>query len=266
VLRTLVSIHVDLASSLAIRLACRLGNLVPMEIQPVYVKESPPYAPFTGAGWTPRTWEREVLQQGKEEIAKMIASEMGFCPVLQEPRVIFGDRETELLKMGEQESFDLYVEGVYSEWTAPMLHKMLHSKLHQGLSCPQVLVQGLREIQKVLVPCFDSKSTRLLTAALKKIWEGCRVPVHLAPIGTDDQGPEEALLHEVMEAKDLLEGAGCQVDVRESFPLPPKGEADDIFAGFGLVAMAIPEDIRRESAPFKWLQRIAAPVMLVMYR
>ena len=49
-IRTLVSIEVDLASSMAIRYACQLGNLIPMELQPVYVKSYPFEEPVTGIG------------------------------------------------------------------------------------------------------------------------------------------------------------------------------------------------------------------------
>ena len=37
-IKTLVAIEVDLASSMAIRYACQLGNLVDVELYPVYVK------------------------------------------------------------------------------------------------------------------------------------------------------------------------------------------------------------------------------------
>ena len=41
-IKTLVSIEVDLAASRAIRFACQLGNFMEMEIHPVYIKEAPP--------------------------------------------------------------------------------------------------------------------------------------------------------------------------------------------------------------------------------
>ena len=63
---------------------------------PVYVKESPPHESVMGAGWASRTWEKEMVQQGKAEISELITAEKDFCPVLREPRVIYGDREAEL--------------------------------------------------------------------------------------------------------------------------------------------------------------------------
>ena len=95
--KTLVAIEVDLASSFAIRYACQLGNLIQMEIHPIYVKFPSPEVPMTGVGWVRHTWEREVVESGKTEIQEVLASESDSCPVLQEPRVIYGDREIELL-------------------------------------------------------------------------------------------------------------------------------------------------------------------------
>jgi hypothetical protein len=60
--KTLVAIEVDLASSFAIRYACQLGNLIQMEIHPIYVKFPSPEAPMTGVGWVRHTWEREVVE------------------------------------------------------------------------------------------------------------------------------------------------------------------------------------------------------------
>ncbi len=83
VIKTLVSIELDLVSSLAIRFACQLGSLMDAEIHPVYVKESSPHDSVWGAGWASRTWEKEMVQQGKAEIAELITAEMDFCPVLK---------------------------------------------------------------------------------------------------------------------------------------------------------------------------------------
>ena len=95
--KTLVAIEVDLASSFAIRYACQMGNLIQMEIHPIYVKFPSPEIPMTGVGWVRHSWEREVVETGKAEIQEVLASETESCPVLQQPRVIYGDREIELL-------------------------------------------------------------------------------------------------------------------------------------------------------------------------
>ena len=104
-IKTIVSIEVDLAASRAIRFACQLGNFIPMEIYPVYIKEAPPRDLTIGSGWARRHWEKELVQEGKEEISELITSEIDYCPVLQDSRVVYGDRDTEILKILEKESF-----------------------------------------------------------------------------------------------------------------------------------------------------------------
>ena len=154
-IKTLVAIEVDLASSMAIRYACQLGNLTNVRLYPVYVKAPPSEVPATGIGWVRRTWEREIVASGKEEIQEMLASEMDSCPKLQEPRVISGDREYELLKILENEPFDLYVEGAPYPFTPANIHQRLHQKFYQHLGTPLIWLRILRKIDQVLVVCQD---------------------------------------------------------------------------------------------------------------
>ena len=172
-IKTLVAIEVDLASSLAIRYACQLGNLVNAELHPVYVKSPPPEVPATGTGWVRHTWEREILEMGKEEIQEMLAGEMESCPQMQEPRVIYGDREYELLKIMEHEPFDLYMEGAPYPFTPANIQRRLHAKFYQRVGTPLIWLRILRKISQVLVPCFDPAGTRSQVQALQKIWAGC---------------------------------------------------------------------------------------------
>jgi hypothetical protein len=104
-IKTLVAIEVDLASSMAIRYACQLGNLINMELYPVYVKEPPPEVPTTGVGWVRRTWEREIVAAGKEEILGPGEAEK-VKGVPSAPQVVL---RTALTRIGErlQRSFEV---------------------------------------------------------------------------------------------------------------------------------------------------------------
>jgi len=115
VIKTVVSIELDLAASRAIRFASQLNYFVPMEILPVYVKALPPRDLSIGSGWVRRHWEQELVQEGKAEIIEMISSEWEFSPTLKEPLVAYGDRERELLKIMEADGFDVFVDGEPAE-------------------------------------------------------------------------------------------------------------------------------------------------------
>lgn len=213
-IKTLISIHLDLASSLAIRFVCQMANHIDLEIHPVHVKGGDLHGPHIGAGWARRTWEREVLSRAREEIMEMISSEMGFCPVIQQPRVIFGDKDAELLKHIAAESFDLYVEGVFYQWTSSEIHKRVRSRLFQKALCPVMMVKGLKPIKRLALLCPTPDETILLADMAKGLWCRSRLPITLIkhPKGKTNGD----LLDEAMRtSKKTLESSGCEVSQLE---------------------------------------------------
>lgn len=256
-IKTLVAIEVDLASSMAIRYACQLGSLVDLELYPVYVKEPSSEVPTTGVGWVRRTWEREIVATGKEEIQEMLAAEMESCPVLKEPRVIYGDREYELLKIMEHEPFDLYVEGAPYPFTPANIHHRLHQKFYQHLGTPLIWLRVLRKINQLLVVCQDPADVKVLLLAINKLWAGCPTPVHLGV--PPPAGYSEALRREVVAAKEELEAAGCQAAVKEVPAVTP-----EITRDYGLVAVCLERAVKKDSPQLQWLSQVKAPLMLVL--
>ena len=260
-IKTLVAIEVDLASSLAIRYACQLGHLVDLELHPVYVKEPPPEVPATGTGWVRHTWEREILEMGKEEIQEMLAGEMESCPQLQEPRVIYGDREYELLKIMGHEPFDLYVEGAPYPFTTVNIQRRLNSKFYQRVTTPLIWLRLLRKISQVLVPCFDVAGARAAIQSLQKIWAGCAIPLHfcLAP------GASDAVKQEVLKGQEALTAAGCQVALRDDLPMAADGPLSEVMKDYGLVVVALERAVKKDAPRLQWLTQVKAPMMLVLY-
>ncbi len=262
-IKTLVSIEADLASSLAIRFACQLGGLINMEIQPVYVKESATHDTSMGAGWASRTWEKELVRQGKEEIAELISAEKDFCPVLCEPRIIYGDRQSELLKIVQREDFHIFVEGVHFTWTPHDLVKKLHTKLYQGITFPAILVKALRKISTVQVLCLDVSGTRALTDFFQRVWKDCPVPLVLnfARENGLQNNPQE-LRDAVDQAYERLKEAGCTVTVQDTLP-PHPGENEETFLGdSGLIALSIARAAKWDSLELQWLHRTKTSSLL----
>lgn len=260
-IKTLVAIEVDLASSLAIRYACQLGSLIELELHPVYVKEPPPEVPAIGTGWVRHTWEREILEMGKEEIQEMLAGEMESCPQLQEPRVLYGDRQYELLKIMEHEPFDLYVEGAPYPFTPVNIQRRLNARFYQRVGTPLIWLRILRKINQVLVPCFDPAGARSANQTLQKIWAGCSTPLHfcLAP-GTGDEVQQV-----VLQGRETLQAAGCQTLLREDCPMAGGGPAPEAMKDYGLVVVALERAVKKDSPRLQWLAQVKSPLMLVLY-
>jgi hypothetical protein len=257
--KTLVAIEVDLASSMAIRYACDLGSHIPMELFPVYVKAPPPEVPVIGTGWVRHTWEREIVAMGREEIHEMLASEQETCPRLQEPLVIYGDRDYELLKIVGAEPFDLYVEGAPYPFNPVNILRRLHSRFYQKLACPLIWLRVLRRIHQAVVVCPDPISGRAASRAIQKLWAGCSVPVHLAV------PPAEAPRQEAHNAMEALAAAGCTAEVLEVADWSAGGPDPALLKDYGLVTVAFEHDIKKDHTRLQWLAQVKNPLMLVLY-
>jgi nucleotide-binding universal stress UspA family protein len=259
VIKTLVSIELDLVSSLAIRFACQLGSLVDAEIHPVYVKESSPHDSVVGAGWASRTWEKEMVEQGKAEIAELITAEMDFCPVLKEPRVIYGDREAELLGLAQAEGFQIYVEGAHFPWTSHDLYKKLHTKLFRNITSPVILVKTLRKINQVQLLCLDVAGTQTLAHLFGSVWKDCPVPLMLSYPGP---GVGEGLKKAVEEARQFLTESGCAVSAQETLFATPEAQASEELRDCGLVAIAVERSAKKDSKELRLLESVKTSALL----
>jgi len=260
-IKTLVSIEVDLAASRAIRFASQLNFFVSMEIHPVYVKEAPAREVSIGSGWARHHWEQEIVQQGQAEIMELISSEWEFSPTLQEPRVVCGDREWELLKIMEAGSFAVFVDGERFEWTPADLYRKLHSKLWQRFPGVIGIARVLRKIEGMLVLCTEAQGVQPLAQSLSALWCGSSLPVTLAM----PAGAPAALAQEAAGAKEVLAQAGCQVSLHPDFPYYPEPPAPGFLRKYGLVALALKRDLKKDSAELDWLSRVKTPLLITLY-
>jgi hypothetical protein len=260
-IKTLVAIEVDLASSFAIRYACQLGNLIQMELHPIYVKFPSPEAPMTGVGWARQTWEREVVESGKAEIQEVLAPEIDSCPVLKEPRVIYGDREIELLHLVEQEPFDLYIEGAPYPFNPATIYKRLHAKFYQRLSCPLIWLRGVRKINRVVAWCENPHGTKALMDTLGRFFGGSAVPLQLVYPSNSGNGDMQAVTQKAVAD---LEAEGCQATLGGALSLGSSDPVPDLIKESGLLALALERGVRKDTPQLAWLDRVNTPLMLVL--
>jgi len=260
-IKTLVSIEVDLAASRAIRFASQLNYFVTMEIQPVYIKEAPPRELSIGSGWARHHWEQEIVQQGKAEIMELISSEWEFSPTLKEPRVVYGDREWELLRIMESESFDVFVDGERFEWTPANLYRKLNSKLWQRFPGIIGIARVLRKIEGLLVLCTAAAGIQPLVQSMSLLWKGSSLPVSLA---IPHRAPDD-LVQEAARAKEVLTQTGCQVSLQADFPYYPEPPVPGFLRQYGLVALALKRGLKKDSPEIDWLSRSKALFLITLY-
>lgn len=239
----------------------QLNYFVPLEIHPVYVKEAPPREISIGSGWARHHWEQEIVQQGKAEIMEMISSEFEFSPNLKEPRVVYGDREQELLRIGGSEGFDIFVDGERFEWNAANLYHKFHSRLWQRFPGVIGIARVLRKIERLLVLCPEAGAVQPLTESVASLWHAASLPVSLAV----PQKAPGALVQEAAKAKEILSQAGCRVSLQADFPYYPEPPVPGFLRQYGLVALALERGLTKNSPELAWLAQVKVPLIFKLY-
>ena len=151
----LISLQTDLASSIAIRYACQLEKLVRFTMQVLHIPDMDETGHSHGSGWVHETWENAIVQQAREDIAKLVQKEL-FHYSTVEPKIIPGERDLVILEEIRQKKYDLFIEGLLHSFEPDRFFQKLDSMLYRSLPCPALLVKNLvvldRGIQIVGTP------------------------------------------------------------------------------------------------------------------
>lgn len=157
-IRALVAIEADLPSSIAIRYACRLAELTKVEIRPIHVHEPAAAGPGMGTGWARHTWEKELLKDAQREISQLLIAESGYCPILLDPIIVSGNRESEVLSALRKGGYDLFIEGVPSDLTDKAFTKKMKGRFYQNVPIPTLVVRNLLPPNPVLLAVENEKT------------------------------------------------------------------------------------------------------------
>ena len=265
-IKVLVSVDSDLASSIALRYGCQLANLMEVELQTIHVKEPGLEGPATGAGWARRTWEKELLEKGKNDIAQLLKAESSFCPVLSKPLIFIGNREEEILNELKRGAYDLFVEGIPSVSSSARLYQRIHSSLYQHMGCPFILVKNLLPLQRVLLLLSDEADPRLLMSTFLRIFGGAKIGVDLLSYKFKQTGlsfspGEEEGDATIKDAGRLLASEGWTPGQSRVAQGPP-AELVENLQEYGLVLAAIDRSFNKKSQLLALLDRVSSPVLL----
>ncbi len=265
-LRTLVYLDADLASSIALRYACQLTQVIDMKLHTVHVEEpdNDGYAP--GTGWVRRTWENTMLKTGELEIAQLINAEKSSCPKLGAPKMLIGDREKEILREIQRESYDLFIEGSLHSFSAKKFYDKIHSRLYRLISCPVIVVKNLVNIDKIALIVRDEIESKKLVSIFLKIFKGAKFKLDLIycefqePGKLAFKGKKEAngTLNAVEEF--LMEKQWHPEDCRTIQGSPE--EIGDVLRDYGLVVSPLHHSISKKSYWFQLLSHIPSPILI----
>ena len=171
-IKSLISLNADLASSIALRYACRLANRLKMDLRSIHVEEEEPETSSPGTGWVRKTWEDGLLKTAQQRISQLINAERAGCPGLVPPRMCLGDREGEILHELNLERYDLLVEGQLYSFNPANFFDRINSRIHRKAPCPILVVKNLVEVRKVAILITEDMTLEPLMHAAGPILKG----------------------------------------------------------------------------------------------
>jgi hypothetical protein len=265
-IKTLVSVDADLPSSIALRYACHLANLVGMELQTIHVEEADDEGYSPGTGWVRRTWEQGLLETAEGEIAQLIRAERHSCPSLVPPKILVGDREGQVLHELDRGAYDLFIEGVLYSFSSSNFYKKIHSRLFRQAPCPVMLVSNLVDLKRAVLLLEESVDFHRVISTFVRLFGKAEIKLDLLycqlqaphePIPEKGQDSEATL----QKAKEMLADHGLEASESRVVDGPPKKIGESL-RDYGLVASAIEGHTSKKSPFLELLSDVQSAVLL----
>ena len=167
-LKTLLYINEDLASSIALRYTAYLNKFVPLSLYVTHVVEQTEKEQ-AGTGLVRRSWEDGVASSGEQLINRMLRTENIDCPLAGRPKVVMGNRLDETTYELRSGGYDLFIEGYLNTADPDKFYEVISSPLYTDVPCPTLLVKNLSISKKCALLCASSVDARLLAEKSMKI-------------------------------------------------------------------------------------------------
>lgn len=260
-LNALIPIELNLASNIALRYACRRSGLLDAGLQPIHVEEPDGKAHSSQSGWIRRTWEAGMEEAGREEVQRILNTEKPDCFVAPRPIIAVGDRNETILEELQRGGYDLFIEGVVSNFNLGEFRRLLRSRLYRRMGCPVLMVKNLILSPRVLLllePAMDVDEL---------VEEFCRLLPH-ADTDFDLRVCDMNGQHGEGAAGDVLRAAAGLLASRGRRPARSDilhGSPESVAAGlrdYGLLVSAVDRSSSRRTPLVEVLGRVPCPLLL----
>ena len=260
-IKVLVPVAADLASSIALRYTCRLAELVEVEIQTINVRKPSSEEYPVGTGWVRHTWEKTMLLKAEQDVSQLIRAERAHCPTLGEPKIRLGDRDDEILKELQSGSYNLFLEGTIPTFSSSYFTKRLQSHLYENMPCPFIMVKNLMPLNRALLVLSDSvdlsRLIRIFTDTFKKAF----LPIDLFYLKFQEKENGEKEKESLKTAMDLLETQGWVAEKSDVIYVKPQELAERL-EEYGFLVLALEKKKKKRSHLQEFLVATLAPILL----
>jgi hypothetical protein len=263
-IKILVPVAADLASSIALRYACQMSELIQVEIQTIHVKAPSSEGSQLGTGWVRHTWEKTMLTEAEDEIAQLIRAERTHCPSLGEPLIMIGDRDEKILRELQSGSCDLFVEGTIPTFSSSYFSKRLESHLYQDIPCPFLMVKNLMPLHRVVLILSENVDPHKLIQVFTGIFGESNLKVELFYLKSADAAGQESEGLAEMTLEVTIKALGERGWVPEKSQVI-SGQARELAVDLedhGLLLTGLDRPLKKKTFLHEFLVATPAPILL----
>ena len=260
-IKVLVPVEADLASSIALRYVCQIANLIETEILTINVRTSSSEEYPVGTGWVRHTWEKTMLREAEDDIRQLIRAERAHCPTLGEPMVVIGDRDDEILNAILSGSYHLFLEGTIPTFSSSYFTKRLQSHLYQNMPCPFIMVKNLIPLSRALLILSDGVDVHRLIQTFTETFKNASLPIDLFYLKFQEKKNGHSEREKLKAATDLLQEQGWLAEKSEVMYGQPRELAESL-EGYGLLATVLGHSLKKKDPLQEFLVATLAPILL----
>ena len=260
-IKVLVPVEADLASSIALRYVCQIANLIETEILTINVRTSSSEEYPVGTGWVRHTWEKTMLREAEDDIRQLIRAERAHCPTLGEPMAVLGDRDDEILNEILSGSYHLFLEGTIPTFSSSYFTKRLQSHLYQSMPCPIIMVKNLMPLTRVLLILGDGVDGRKLIQTFTDTFKKAPLPIDLFYLKFQEKKDGDQEQEKLKGALDLLEEQGWKAEKSDVLYGRPQELAERL-EEYGLLATVLGRSLKKKDPLQEFLVATLAPILL----
>jgi len=264
-IKTLVSVDMDLASGIALRYAYQQANLINMKLQAIHVEKPNSKEKVPAGGWMRNKWEKAILDKGQEEMARLLNTAKLNSSVWGPPKVLIGDREEEIIYELQRGLYDLFIEGILASFDISDFYKLIDSRLYQNMPCPALVVRNLADVRSILLLLSGGPDFRQFISNFLKIFNGAKADLDILHYTFRESGElvfqEKGESDVLRDAESLLTDQGWPPKKTQAVQGTPEQLARYI-KDYGLIASSVHRRGAAKTPLLEVLGRVPSPLLL----
>ncbi|MFW6080891.1 MAG: hypothetical protein ACOC7W_03180 [Desulfosalsimonas sp.] len=263
--KALISINVQLESSIALRYSKELSRRIDLRLQEVHVIESDRSGPTPGHGWVKQTWENASIDTATKEIRQFLSMENLDLKRLRDTEILIGDRTEKLLEKLLTRQYNLFIEGALPTFDTADFYSRVRSRLYSTMPCPALVVKNLVSLDKAAM-LVDAGDTHSPVSGFLKIFGSSAIGIDAFVCKTGSSGNLE--VKDAEDAPAWLDEAFRTADeqgVRPGIKAMLKGPAEaaaQYLRAYGLVVASLPRNPEANEPKLEILARAQSPVLI----